>query len=334
MKQIFQGVLVAGVVAASGVGALAGGQAAPNGAARVHIEAARKAAGNDHQGVFNVTCKYLMPPDSPAAPAAPRRPGPPARETWYTEPAKVFDNLYFLGTKEHSAWALTTSAGIILIDTLYNYTIEDEIIGGLKKMGLDPANVKYVLISHGHGDHDEGAALMQQRYGARVVMGGPDWDGVEKQENMPGGKPKRDIVATDGQKITLGDATVTLVSTPGHTPGTTSFLFTVKDNGVPMTVAYSGGTALQLIYKDQQKLTTYVDTQDKFARMAMAAGANILMTNHTEFDNASIRARIMAVRKPGETHPYVIGTEGVTRYLTVMSECAKAQIARLKTPNS
>ena len=151
---------------------------------------------------------------------------------------------------------------------------------------------------------------------------------------MPGGKPKRDIVATDGQKITLGDTTVTLVSTPGHTPGTTSFLFTVKDNGKPMTVAYSGGTALQLIYKDTEKLTIYADTQSKFARMAEQAGATILMTNHTEFDNASIRARIMAVRKPGEAHPYVIGGQGVGRYLTVMSECAKAQIARLKTPNS
>ncbi len=70
------------------------------------------------------------------------------------------------------------------------------------------------------------------------------------------------------------------------------------------------------------------------AWLSEQAGATILMTNHTEFDNASIRARIMAVRKPGEAHPYVIGGQGVGRYLTVMSECAKAQIARLKTPNS
>ena len=295
-----------------------------------HLRAAKKAAGLDFQGVLVRTC--IAPEGTGGGGGGPRV--IPDRASWYAEPAKVFDNLYFLGTKEHSAWALTTSAGTILIDTLYNYTIEDEIVGGLKKMGLDPANVKYVLISHGHGDHDEGAALMQQRYGAKVVMGGPDWDSVEKQADMPGGKPKRDIVATDGQKITLGDTTVTLVSTPGHTPGTTSFLFTVKDNGKPMTVAYSGGTALQLIYKDTEKLTIYADTQSKFARMAEQAGATILMTNHTEFDNASIRARIMAVRKPGEAHPYVIGGEGVGRYLTVMSECAKAQIARLKTPNS
>ena len=54
----------------------------------------------------------------------------PARDTWYAEPAKVFDNLYFLGGKVHSAWALTTKEGIILIDTIYPYNSEELVIGG------------------------------------------------------------------------------------------------------------------------------------------------------------------------------------------------------------
>ena len=92
------------------------------------------------------------------------------------QPYKVFDNLYFVGTKIHSAWALTTSDGIMVIDTLFDYAIEPEIVEGLKKLGLDPRNIKYVLISHAHGDHDQGAALLQSRYGAKVVMGATDWD--------------------------------------------------------------------------------------------------------------------------------------------------------------
>lgn len=294
-----------------------------------HLKAARAAAGLDFAGVMVGTC---VPPETGGGGGGPRV--VPDRATWYAEPAKMFDNLYFVGTKVHSSWALNTSDGIILIDTLFNYTIEDEIIGGLKKVGLDPAKIKYVLISHGHGDHDEGAAILQQRYGAKIVMGGPDWDNVEKMTDKPGGKPKRDIVAMDGQKITLGDTTVTLVSTPGHTPGTTSFIFNVKDNGKPLTVAYSGGTALQVIYKDPAKLQGYVDTQAKFGRLAKEAGATILMTNHSVFDYAATRAQLMALRKPGDAHPYVIGAEGVARYLTVMSECAKAQMSRLKTPSS
>ena len=83
-----------------------------------------------------------------------------------------------------------------------------------------------MIITHAHGDHVGGAKLMQDRFGSRIVMGGPDWDSIEKSVNQyPNGKPKRDIVAADGQKVTLGDTSVTLVLTPGHTPGTVSMLF-------------------------------------------------------------------------------------------------------------
>jgi metallo-beta-lactamase class B len=85
----------------------------------------------------------VAPQTAPGPDVAP--PPPPARDTWYTDPAKVFDNLYFVGTKIHSSWALTTSEGIILIDTLYDYASDEAIVGGLKKLGLDPASVKFVI---------------------------------------------------------------------------------------------------------------------------------------------------------------------------------------------
>src|SRR5580658_4854339 len=169
-----------------------------------HLIAARNAAGFDFTGTLARLC--VAPQAVPAA-LRDAAPGPaPARDTWYADPAKVFDNLYFVGSKIHSSWALTTSEGIILIDTLFTYNSEEEIVGGLKKLGLDPATVKYVIISHSHLDHVGGAKMMQDRYGSRIVMGGPDWDSIEKSVNAyPQGKPKRDIVADDGQKITLGD---------------------------------------------------------------------------------------------------------------------------------
>jgi len=180
----------------------------------------------------------------------------------------VFDNLYFVGTKFHSSWALTTSDGIILIDTLYEYASDEAIAGGLRKLGLDPANVEYVLITHGHGDHVGGAKLMQDRFKSRIVMGAPDWDSIERSQNQyPNGKPRRDIVAMDGQKITLGDTSVTLVATPGHTPGTFSMLFEVKDNGTPLTVAYNGGTAFNFI-NDVPHFDTYIASQRKMAEAA------------------------------------------------------------------
>ena len=91
------------------------------------MQAARKAAGTEHTGVFDVTCGELTPPQRSSTPGAPRQPGPPARETWHPEPAKVFDNLYFLGQSEYSSWAVTTSQGIIVIDTIFDYSVEDEV---------------------------------------------------------------------------------------------------------------------------------------------------------------------------------------------------------------
>jgi metallo-beta-lactamase class B len=138
----------------------------------------------------------------------------------------VFDNLYFVGQTEYSAWAVNTSDGIILIDTIFDYSVEAEVVDGLKKLGLDPSKIEYAIVSHGHGDHSGGAKFLQDRFGTRIIMGAPDWEMVGRSTRDPA--PKRDIVASDGQKLTLGDTTLTLYLTPGHTPGTISTLILAR----------------------------------------------------------------------------------------------------------
>ncbi len=290
-----------------------------------HLAAAKKAGKPDFPGLLAALC--VAPANAPPPDAKPAPP-PPNRASWYTEPAKVFDDLYFVGTKDRSSWALTTSDGVILIDTTFEYESERVIVGGLKKLGLDPASVKYVIISHGHAGEIGGAKLMQERFGSRIVMGEGDWEMIESFVNrFPNGKPKRDIVATDGQKITLAGRTVTLVQTPGHTPGTVSLLFQVKDNGMPLTVAYPGGTEFNFV-NDVPHFDTYIYSARKMAAAAAAAGATILMTNQSEFDGAYSKIRMLAARRPGEPHPLEVGRDAVQRYFKVFDECA--QVARLK----
>jgi metallo-beta-lactamase class B len=315
---------------AVGLGASAACAQQPASPADAYLVRAKTAAGFDFTGTLVRVC--VAPQTAPGADVAP---GPaPDRATWYTDPAKVFDNLYFVGTKIHSSWALTTSDGIILIDTLYDYASEEAIIGGLKKLGLDPAAVKYVIITHAHLDHDGGAKLMQDRVGAHLIMGPLDWEMIEKSQNQyPNGKPKRDMVATDGQKITLGDTSVTIVATPGHTPSTLSLLFDVKDNGKPLTVAYSGGTAFNFP-NDAEHFGIYIDSQRKMAKAAADAHATILMSNHSEFDNAVTKIKTIAARKPGEPHPFDIGSEAVARYFKVTDECAQLARSKLQPPAS
>jgi len=296
------------------------------------IVAAKRAAGQDHAGTFLRLC---VAPDNLAAGrgggagrgATNAAPAVPERATWYAQPYKVFDNLYFIGTKIHSSWALTTSQGIIVIDTLYDYAIEPEIVDGLTKLHLNPRDIKYVLISHAHGDHDQGAALLQSRYGAKVVMGAADWNTtLQRPATAAGGVPKRDIaLESDGRKITLGDTTVDVIATPGHTPGTLSYLFPVKDAGRTLTVAYSGGTAFNFP-RQAQAFAIYRDSQKKMADAARAAGATILMSNHTEFDRAYDRVRLAQLpRASGEKHPYESDIQTVQRYFEMTGNCAEAQ---------
>jgi metallo-beta-lactamase class B len=292
-----------------------------------HRAAAKAAAGKDLSGLYAAAC----PEPAPAGAAAGRggrgpRPAPP-REEWYAEPAKVFDNLYFLGTKVHEAWAVTTSDGIIIIDTLYSYAGEPEIIEGLKKLGLDPKNIKYVVVSHGHGDHHAAAKMLQDEFHPHLIMGPADWDLVERDTRNP--MPKRDMIAADGEKLKLGDTTLTLYITPGHTPSTISTLVAVKDNGRAHLAAEWGGTALSPATPIPM-LEAYIKSAQRFRDVAVGAGADVIITNHTAFDGALAKIAALKQRKPGDPNPYVVGKQTVQRYLTVAEECGKAMLVEAK----
>jgi metallo-beta-lactamase class B len=296
-----------------------------------HLAAGKNAAGGrdntaDFYGLVTALC--VAPLNAAPRPDAPAPRMNPNRASAYLEPKQAFDDLYWMGTPSRSNWALTTSDGIILYDTQSVYDAEDVIVGGLKKLGLDPAKVKYVIISHAHENEVGGAKLMQEKYGAHIVMGAGDWDLVDQSVNgFPNGKPKRDIVATDGMKITLGARTVTLYLMPGHTPGTISGIFQVHDHGKPLTVAYSGGTEFNFV-NDVPHFDTYLASERKFASIAAAAGATIIMGNQSQFDGAAFKLRTLADRRPGEAHPLDVGAAAVARYFKIEDECAQA--VRLK----
>jgi metallo-beta-lactamase class B len=295
------------------------------------VSAAQRSAGLQWSGTFLRLC--VVPPPAAgrgrgAAAANTAPAGPPARATWYAEPAKVADNFYFLGTRIHNAWALVGSEGIIVFEALFDYAAPDEIADGFRKLGLDVNRVRYVVISHAHGDHDGGAKFLQDKMPkARLVYGGPDWDLVDKSTNRPGGKPKRDLVGDDGMKLSVGDASVQIVATPGHTAGTLSFLFEVKDNGKPLRVAYVGGTAIPFdaapAYYDG-----YIASVRKMGKSAADFGATALLSNHTEFDNGYYKAHTAANRKPGEANPFDVGRDAVDRYFTLVEQCTTAAKVR------
>jgi metallo-beta-lactamase class B len=293
-----------------------------------HIAAAKIAAGLNYRATFVNLCFPTPFPGGPRGAASLLVPRPaPDRSIWYASPYKVFDNFYWLGTRQHSSWALKTSAGIIIIDTNFAWATEPEILDGMAKLGLNPRDIKYVVISHAHGDHDQGAATLQSRFGAKVVMGASDWDDTLKRApNVAGGVPKKDIaVGREGMKLTLGDTTIDIIATPGHTPGTLSYVFPVKDGGKTVMVAYSGGTLTGAFGTNGARWDEYIASQKRIAKAAADAGASVLISNHSEYDDAYTKARLVSVkRETGEDNPFIVGTDGVQRYFTVMTGCATA----------
>src|SRR2546428_1646876 len=294
------------------------------------IEANLAAGKNAAGGRADTTDFYALVTASCVAPlnGAPRADAPaptmnPNRASTYLEPKKAFDDLYWMGTPSRSTWALTTSDGIILYDTHGVYDAEDLIVGSLKKLGLDPARVKYVIVSHAHLNEVGGAKLMQERYGAHIVMGAGDWDLVDQSINgFPKGKPKRDIVAIDGMKITMGGRTVTIYLMPGHTPGTIGGIFQVHDHGKPLTVAYSRGTEFNFV-NDVPHFDTYLASLRKFAAIASAAGATIIMGNQSQFDNAAWRLRMLADPRPRGPPPPDVGAASGARHFKIEDECGQ-----------
>jgi metallo-beta-lactamase class B len=305
--------------------------------ADAHVAAARAAAGLDFRNTFINLC--LPAPARGAGGAARGAAAPgrgagqiPDRSSWYAPPFKVFDNFYWLGTRQHSSWALQTSDGIVILDTNFAWATEPEIIEGVTKLGLNPRDIKYVVISHAHGDHDQGAAELQKRFGAKVVMGVADWTStLQRPATAAGGVPTKDVsVDAEGYKLTLGDTTIDILSTPGHTPGTLSYIFPVRHEGQRVTAAYSGGTLTGAFGTNAARWDEYIASQRKMAKAAADAGATVILSNHSEYDNAYTKARLIAApRQAGESHPFIVGTDAVQRYFTVMAECAAASKLRV-----
>jgi len=246
---------------------------------------------------------------------------------------KIFDNLYFVGGGDVMGWALKTSAGIVIFDALNNPDeAKTQIVGGLQKLGLNPSDIKYVVVMHGHGDHWGGAQYLKDTYGATILMSAEDWKlTADYAAGKAGGPvawrsiaPKHDKDIADGQVLTLGDTSIKFYVTPGHTPGTVSAIFKTTDAGKPHMIGFWGGTGYPAA---TPALDQYLASLTRFRDLAQGAKVDTLIANHIHSDDSD--EHMVAMRaNPTAPNPYVLGAEGVGRFFGVLNECALAQKAR------
>jgi metallo-beta-lactamase class B len=248
------------------------------------------------------------------------------------DPGRVFENLYFIGSSWVSAWAIRTSQGVILIDALNNADEARQLIDeGMRKVGLDPADIRFVIVTHAHGDHYGGLDYLVPRYRPGVVMSEADWRQAEGRlefdsplwSRPPRFDATRDRRMSDGSRLVLGDTAVTLYVTPGHTEGTLTLAFDVTVSGKTHRALLWGGTAFNF-GKDLPRLESYINATRRMADVAKERGIDVMISNHPSYDDSI--AKMEAMRRGGtQVHPFVIGNEAVVRSLQVMNACAQAQ---------
>jgi metallo-beta-lactamase class B len=234
-------------------------------------------------------------------------------------PFKIFDNVYYVGTRSYSSYVITTSAGLILIDTTWAHTAE-LVLNNIKSVGLDPTNIKYILITHGHGDHAAGTKTVRDAAGARVAMAAEDWTLYEKVPSMPGRQYEtvpRDLVIKDGDTLTLGDATFRFYLTPGHTPGCMSMVYTVYDRGKPYTALTLGGLGLTFGPEWTQTFIAGLE------RMRALAKVEVLLPEHPYMGDMWAKSQTLSGRGPTDPNPFHIGRAGVLAWFDTLLKAAR-----------
>jgi metallo-beta-lactamase class B len=298
--------------------------------AQALVAKAKAAAGSDAmlQERFNKMCTALGPQNAGTLLRNEGKTPPPPHQI---EPIKIFDNLYFFGLNTIGAWAIPTSQGIILIDALNNPMEAETIIEpSLKKVGLNPADVKTIIVGHGHFDHFGGAPYFQQKYGSHVVMSKLDWDMIETPAGSRGASatrplPKRDVeIVSNGQKVTLGDETITLEITPGHTPGSMAYIIPVKDHGKPMNILMLSGAN---ITPDRAS----VDAFKKALAVAKAEKAQALINGHPDTLGFETKWIEQLRSNPNGPNPYEMTVPQFAKFADIMGDCAEARVVAMES---
>jgi metallo-beta-lactamase class B len=142
-------------------------------------------------------------------------------------PHKIVGNIFYVGTRTLSSFLIVTPQGNILIDSTYERNVP-AIRKSVEQLGFKFSDIKILLGSHAHGDHQEGDAMIKQLTGAQVMAMAEDAPAL--REIKPGGKEHPiDKTLHDGESVSLGRTTLVAHLTPGHTRGCTTWTTTVQE---------------------------------------------------------------------------------------------------------
>jgi metallo-beta-lactamase class B len=246
------------------------------------------------------------------------------------EPFKIFDNVWYVGIQTAAPYLITTSAGHVLFDATDDATAH-LVLENIQKAGFNLNDVKYLIITHAHVDHFGGSERVRRATGARIAMSLEDWKQTEQLQASQGPKAgptfARDLVLTDGQKLTLGDTTLTFYVTPGHTPGATSTEFRARDGNASYRVIMPGG----LGFPNAEWSPAYLKSTE---RLKALGPWDVMLPNHGDMMTPRrMRDLEPAIRahRAGQPHPAVVGPEKLNGWFDAIIKVVSDKIAMERT---
>jgi len=227
-----------------------------------------------------------------------------------TEPFKMIGNVYYVGTDGLASYLITSPQGHILVDTVMPEATS-QIKANIEKLGFKVTDIKYLLNTHAHIDHTGGLAEMKAASGAQLVAGEADkplleggyYPGAREETALNFPPVKVDRTVREGDQVTVGDVTLTARETPGHSPGCTSWEFSVKDGDATRSVLIfcSGTVALNRLVTNPTHPGIVTDYRKTFAR-AKDMKVDVLLAPHPEMYRMQDKRAMLS---DGAPNPFV-----------------------------
>lgn len=252
--------------------------------------------------------------------------------TFFTN-ALIFDNLLIVSQRETSCFVLNTGNGLIIIDAIWPaFEAFNAIISAIRDVGWNPAEIKKLIITHGHTDHTGCGKWLKENFNVKTYLSKTDdifWRNNPTKPTEPKTWKDYDIdeYVSDGDIINLGNTSVYVYETPGHTPGCLSYIFPVAENDNVYMAALWGGATPPCELNGTRK---YIESLDYFIEKAEKHNVSVALSNHTAIDNGLERIEYSKKRMSYMPNIYILGANGFLKYCQVYRNLSYSMLKRLK----
>lgn len=252
--------------------------------------------------------------------------------TFFTH-ALIFDDLLIIAQKETNCFVLKSSEGLIVIDAIWpREEAFHAITFAIRDVGWNPDDIKKLVLTHGHVDHTGCGKWIVDAYQAKTYLSERDdifWRDEPVKKNRP--ETWKDYVIDcyidEGDRVELGDKTLFVYSTPGHTPGGLSFLFPVHEEGKEHMAALWGGSNPP---DTMAGIIQYMKSLDSFMKRAQEKEVDVALSNHTALDCGLERIEYSRKRMQHMPNIYIIGQEGFRNYCQLFRNLCYDRLAKIE----